>query len=276
MEAAGQKSRLRFVRNLMWLGLILVLLQDPKEERKQFEKKVSQAVSDFEKAYSKGQKIEAIDLLKGLVHERVIAALAKCLADSSEVKRRAIETLAGIDHPKSAEHLARLVKPSQSEKEILTALIKAMDKCRWDIFYAAMGEALGSIPLDQSNSQPISEIVQGAEKIGSMSFVDPLISFLKKFEAFPKDDKNKPFHDLIKRALKACTGEELPDAKAYEDWWKNNRPKAEAIARYIMWCPVTFKRWDRKSTDSKAYCPHHGDKSAATRDQQVIAVKTLK
>jgi hypothetical protein len=255
-----------------------LLLQSSKDQQKEFEKQVAKAVSDFDKAWGAGRKVEALDLLKGLQHEKAVQAASRALADSPEIKRKGIEILASIDHPKAAEVLAKAVKPNSSDKEMMAAFSKAADKCQWDIYYAALSDYLLTVqPTDNATAQNIFTIVMAAEKLGSMAFVDGLIKTLQMADQLKKDDENtKKFREQVIKSLKACTGEELADAKAYENWWKNNRQKAEALARYIMWCPVTLKRWDKKSTDTRAYCPNHGDKAVALRDAQIIAVKTLK
>jgi hypothetical protein len=140
---------------------------------------------------------------------------------------------------------------------------------------------LGDKVLDPNCTQTACIVLQIAERIGSVAFIEPLIKSLKAV-----DDKigeggrltgdSAAYVELIRKALRACTGVDQANGAAYESWWKKSKASVLQKARCVMWCKATGNRWDRAGNDSKATCPHHPDKQQAGRETPVVAMRTLK
>jgi hypothetical protein len=282
----GTKAHLTGVdmpRLLAAIALSGVLMaQDKDAERqaeKEYEKKVKEAISAFKKEF-KGtdvQKCDALQKLAGLVHDSIFPEISPCLRDTDMVRKKAIDLLSGMDHPTSADLLASAVADNLKSKDLASAMVKASTKCMWDKLYIELSYKLLDKAFDKELSSTTFEYLMALEKAGPISAVDGLIKLLKKFEDNSKNGGgNDQYGQQIKKALKACCGEEKATSKDYEVWWKASREQLMTKVRVVRWCKKTGKRWDALASDSKAYCPHHGDKKLAQKDPPVIAFATLK
>jgi hypothetical protein len=250
-----------------------------RQAQKEFEKKVDEAIKQFHKDYkgTGAQKSDAVAKLAGLVHDKIFVELTPCLKDEDLVKKKALEVLSGMDHPTSADLLASCVGDYLRSKELTEALLKAADKLKWDRFYAELANKLLDKCFDKDLSPVTYQFLGNLERTGPISAVDGLIKMLKKLEDNAKNGGGNPqYMEQAKKALKSCTGEDKATSADYEKWWKANREAALQNCRVVQWCKATCKRWDRKYSDSKAYCPHHGDKKLAMKDTPVVAFVTLK
>jgi hypothetical protein len=278
-------------RGVAVLALILFLStrvpgQDSKEEReaarqaeKEYEKKVDEAIKTFKKEYkgTGAQKADAVAKLAGLVHDKIFTEISPCLKDEDLVKKKALEVLSGMDHPTSANLVASCVADALRSKEMIEAVLKAADKLMWDQIYSELANKLLDKCFDSQLSGTTYQFLGTLERKGPVSCVEGLIKLLKKLEDNAKTGGGNPqYMEQAKKAMKSCSGEDKPNSKDYEVWWKANKEAALRAARVVHWCKATGKRWDRRYDDAKAYCPHHGDKKLASKDPIVIAFLTLK
>jgi len=243
---------------------------------------VAKAVADFQKAFagSESSKIEAIDHLRDLAHDKVFPEFAKALSDTPAVRAKAIDVLAAIDNPKAVEMLAAAVKNNIAEKVTRDALLNALNRLQWDVYYAAVADSLADKMLDPTLTGQAFMMVSIAERIGSPAFADALIRGLKIVEEKLNEGgtrltgNGEEYIAGIRRAIKACTGEEKATGAEYETWWKKNKAATLKKGREVLWCKTSGRRWDRAAGDSKAICPHHEDKQQASRDAIVVAMRT--
>jgi hypothetical protein len=262
----------------MWI-LAGLLLQQPDLET---------ALKEFRKNYrgSEADKLAALDGLKGIVDEKVLAELTRAIGDTPAIRARAVGLIAAIDHPRSAEMLAGMVRANLADPVVMGALCDAVVQLRWDSFIAAIAGPMLVDKIydkDKQMAKHSATLALRAELVGSLAFVEPLIQVTLKLEktmAGVKDLKKWPNFEAYRnnalRALKACTGEDKADGASYDAWWRANKSQAQARARQVMWCKATGKRWDKRPDDGGAYCPHHDDKAAAKADGSIVAMRSLK
>lgn len=284
----------RIVALLTLLSLTLpVWPQDDKQAQKDMEKKVADAIKAFKKEYT-GTDVAKVDAIAklvasindkamlekfgGLVYEKVVPELTPCLKEADMVRKKAIEAVAGMDHPMSGDALAGIVADCIKSKDLAQALVKACDKCKWQNFLGEMSNKLLDKCFDKDLSPVCYEFLGVLERVGPISAVDGLIKLLKKIEDNNKNSAtpNDGYAQQVVKACKSCTGEDKATSKDYEVWWKANKDAVMSKARLIHWCSLTAKRWDSAASDSKAYCPNHGDKKLAGKDKPIIALVTLK
>jgi hypothetical protein len=249
------------------------------------DRKVEEALVAFGKAMAgaEAQRIEAVKTLSGLPNEKVYIELGRALKDSSDaVRAGALEVLGEYDHPNVGRILADAVKPNMDRKKVLAALVKAIAKVNWDACHQAISEPLllatqggRKAAGDQEYSDIAWEYLENVEKNGAVYAIEGLYKLLWKIEEgrqygfrAPTDD----YENRIRKILKMITGVEKPKSKDYEQYWKSNKTRILTGCTYVMWCPQTGKRWERKGMDAKSYCPHHSDKNSGAADGSVPAL----
>lgn len=244
----------------------------------------TRAVADFQKAFagSESSRIDAIDHLRDLAHDKVFPEFAKALSDAPAVRAKAIGVLSAIDHPKAAELLVGAVKTGMAEQVTRDALLNALNRVQWDAYYSAVADALADKMLDPALTTQAFIMVSIAERIGSPAFADALIRGLKAVEDKLNEGgarltgNGEEYLAGIRRAIKACTGVEKATGAEYDTWWKKNKAALLKKGRELLWCKTTGRRWDRAAGDSKAHCPHHEDKQKASRETVILAQRTLR
>jgi hypothetical protein len=256
----------------MTLLLLALLLQD---------KKVEDALVEFGKAFTgtEEKKLEALEKLKGLKHEKVFAELAKALngKEPENVRAKAVEILGEFDHPSVAKILADAVKANVESKAVLKAMVKAIQTVNWDNFHAALCDPLlqtmrnPKTSGDQAYGAIAWDYLGFVEKEHPTAAIDGMIKLLQQYE----DDRRAGYgvsdwNKKLQTCLKNCTGAEKTSAKDWLAYWK--KVKDNSTLQLVYWCPATQKRWDRKSNDAKASCPHHEDKRAASKESPVLAL----
>jgi hypothetical protein len=262
---------------MRWLVVAVLSFQSQEDT-------VAQAVADFQKAFagSEQNKIDALDHLRDLAHDKVFPEFAKALADAPAVRAKAIDVLSAIDHPKAAEMLSAAVKSNIGEKATRDALLNALNRVQWDAYYAAVADSLADKMLDPALTGQAFLMVSIAERIGSPAFADALIRGLKIVEEKLNEGGARltgnadEYLGGLRRSIKACTGEEKATGAEYETWWKKNKAPLLKKGREVLWCKSSGRRWDRAAGDAKAICPHHEDKQQASRDAAIVALRTLR
>jgi hypothetical protein len=259
--------------------LILSLLAQSKAA----DKAVDEAIVAFGKGFAgpEEKKIEAIEKLRGLYHERVFAELQKCLnaKESPVVRAKAIEVLGENDHPNVAKILADSVKSNAETKQVLRAIVKSLPKCNWDIIHQALCEPLLMSTQNQKTSSDKEfgeigwEYLGLVEKDAPIAAVDGLLKLLAKYEESRRAGYGTgDWYKKVLACLKACTQSDKESSKDIAAFWKSAKTANAGNFVYSYWCPSSLKRWDKKGGDAKAFCPHHGDKEQAKKDASVPAL----
>lgn len=255
-------------------------------QSKESDKKIEDALVAFGKAFAgtEAQKVEAIGKLSGLKHEKVFAELARCLVpkQSEAVRVKAIEVLSESDHPAVAKILADSVKPNLESRKVAKALVKAIGLVNWDIFHTALCEPLMLATLggpaaagDKEYGEAGWDYMGIVEKDAPVCAIDGFVKLLAKIEEGRRAGYRAPtdeWENRLRKCLKICTGAEKPTSKDYATYWKSSKTAQAQNLTYVIWCPATWKRWEHKGNDAKAFCPHHSDKTAASGETPITAL----
>lgn len=228
------------------------------------------AVEEFKstmRGTPEGARISAIDTLSKHVCPDAIAAIAVHLTQDTEaIRMAAARAIGGMDHPKSLEVLLAGLIPSEAEKNLFDALIKALQALNWEG---------GAVPLngllskyhEKNMTDEIHLIVPALGSLGSPTSVEPLLKLLEHAENEGKSSRagklraagNPKLLALeapVKAALKAITGGNEPNHQKWKEWWGANRERLMASAVLVYRCKVTGKRWEQKASEPAA-CPNH-------------------
>jgi hypothetical protein len=190
-----------------------------------------------------------------------------------------VEALGQSDHPTVARMLADAVKHNAESSLVLAALVKAAKTVNWDVLHQALCE-----PLLLSTQNPKLSGNRGfsdaawaylvlVEAEAPVAAIDGMLKLLAKYEENRRQGYGQSDWDKKLRAcLKLCTGVDKPAAKDWAAYWKTAKTAQAGAFTYVLWCPATGQRWDRKGNDAKAFCSHHEDKQAAQGDNSAVAL----
>jgi HEAT repeat protein len=258
------------IRLAAFLPLLLpaaLAAQDPdaKKRQREFEREVDKAISEFRKTYTK-KDVDRIDGMKTLValkHEKVIQELSRFLSSDTDLVRiAAIEALSELNHPKSADALAAGTGPNKKNKLVLAAILKAVEKLRWDTLTSATHFVIED-PFNSDYQDVAFEHVQRLKKVRSLASVDAFITMLKKAEEALRTgsvvgEGVQQMKDEALAALKILTSQSFTKHKEWEDWWKQAKTQAAADCIVEHWCERTWEHWEKLQSE-KRKCPHHQD-----------------
>lgn len=249
------------------------------DDKKEFEKKVAETLANFQKA-AKGATqaglAQAIPMLDGLNHDKVIAELGNCMKGSDEmVKLEAIKVLSKLDNPAAARVLAQNIKPNTKSLTVIKAIAGCLKTVAYDELYASFGFDLAKQAFDGDFAEPYWDYLGLVDDQAAIMAVDGLVKMLwemeegKRFGFKAPDDQ---YENKVRGLLKKLTGEQKASSNDYKSAWGGIKSANASKYLYIMWCPVTQKRWERKGNDAKAVCPHHEDKRGGAKCGSVVAL----
>lgn len=254
----------------------------PVEDKKQFEKRVNEAIANYQKAIkgaTQAGKAQAIAMLDGLCHEKVIAELGNAMKDDPLVRKEVIKVLSKMDHPMVGKVFAANIKLNTKDLEMIKTFLKAMETCMTDDFVYAFGLDLAKQAFQGEFAEPYWDYMALCEKRGAIHCVDGLIKVLydieegKRFGFRAKDDD---FENKVRQMLKQMTIDGKSDANQYKSAWPGMKSANVPKYTFEMYCPSAQKRWDRKGSDTKATCPFHDDKKAAQKCPSVVALTCIR
>jgi len=244
-------------------------------------KNVDEAIVAFGKAFAgpDEKKLEAIEKLRGIMHDKVYVELQKCLnaKESPAVRAKAVEVLGEMDHPTVAKILSDAVKPNAESKEVLKAMSKAIAKVNWDIFHTALCETIlmntqnPKFTGQKEMSDAAWDYLVLVEQQAPIAAVDGLLKLFAKYEESRRAGYGTgDWYKKVEACVKACIGVEKPSAKDYAAYWKGAKPQLTAKFTYSYWCPGNMQRWEKKGSDAKAGCPTHPDKKDQSKEQLAL------
>jgi len=254
---------------VLLLGVIVAVTQDEDDERKkqrEFEREIDKALAEFRKTYS-GKDFERADAMKklsGMKHEKVVQEVAKfATTDTDIVREVAIGVLAELNHPKSAEALAAAFKVNLTNKKILEALLKAMEKMQWDVLILGSTALVDDFVKDATTekSTMIWTLMQTMKKVRAIVALEPMIKLLKKTEEMAKANPaegNVKFKEENILVLKGLSGQNFTTHKDWESWYKQASAQLQQNAIIVHWCEKSWAHWEKLATE-KRKCPHHQD-----------------
>ena len=255
---------------LIAVAMACAILQDPGENREECKKALDTFHAATNGAPEPG-KISAINELAHHVCTASVAAIAHYLSSESPALRiAAAKALGTMDHPKSVEALANAVVPSEADKTVFDAVVKAVEK----VDYESGAESLHAVLArfhEQGMLDYVKEVIPVLGKLGSGGSVDPLLTLLEHVETESKGGRvgkvrtanntaqNKALAALagpIKAALAAITGGNQPNSTLWRDWWQANKESLTAGATIVYRCKLTGKRWSQTAGEAQS-CPNH-------------------
>ncbi len=149
------------------------------------EKEADEAVALFKKevvADLPSAKVAAIQKLAQVKHEKCAKAIVPYLGHvSDDVAGAAAIALGTIDHPASAEALARVVEQVVKRPAYFAAICDSMKKLRYEICAAPLN-SLTSKHGDDDVIVVMEEILSALSAIGSPTSVEPLIDLRRATE----------------------------------------------------------------------------------------------
>lgn len=290
------------------LGLGLASLSAPgqddrrarREARREKAKKLREALKEFRKASSSREESDRIRAIQELARtaidlkedKAIDPITAFCFKDTEAVRIAAIEALAGIDHPKSVDALARALHRHKKVKRVLKKIIQGLRQLRWEAgaeplhdllkeyqdpeilpivpdVLAALGE-IGS----PTSIQPILDILSAAELNGSGSYnpqagaQTPGLGSMGGLAQALRNPRIEKLRDPALKALAAITGRPPSgSATEWQQWLRKDGRTWESRLWEVHWCPDTWERWKRWP-GRETTCPYnkrHGGSDPVAR-----------
>lgn len=252
---------------------------DERKQQREFEREIDKAIAEFRKTYSQRDvdRVDGIKKLAGKKHEKVVKELARFVtSDADMVREEAINALADLNHPIAAEALAAGFKANAGNKKLIEALLKAMEKQRWDTLN--QGAAWLVDDFVKEATTPKSELIymfmQSIKKVRSIAFVEPMIKLLKKTEEMANQNPaegNVKFKEENIAVLKNLTGQSLTTHKEWESWYKQNAPQLQQNAILEHWCEKSWEHWEKLASE-KRKCPHHQDEKKKSTAKEIVCM----
>jgi HEAT repeat protein len=252
---------------ISYLAALALLLQgDPGEDKEACHK----ALEAFHAAFRSPGEAERVIAVNTLAKHKCalsVGALAPLLESENPALRiAAAHALGGMDHPKAVESIVAALPTNESTKDVLEALIRALEKLDWE----SGAEPLNALLVkyhDKGLVDEMKSIVQALGSIGSASSVEPLLHLLEHAEMEAQggrvgkvrstaNPKLKALEGPVRAALQSITGGSEPNYRKWKEWWQANRERLTESAILVYRCKLTGKRWEQKAGEAMA-CPNH-------------------
>ncbi len=212
-----------------------------KAEAKKHKEEVDAAIAAFKKGL-KGDaaaQASAVGELKAAKDDKLIAMLAPLLCSGPvEVREAACSALAeykgmGKSTPKAAAALAGGLGPNKKNESVLVSILSALGDLEDESQLAVLHKS-----MEEQETGVARAATAATGRIRSRNSIDVLIAAAKKLERGKSDvqfaaggvslgnagnDRYDALFSPTLDALKTITGQDLPDSKAWEAWWKQNK-----------------------------------------------------